>query len=151
MHLQGGLGGFFAFVAVDSTDAVNCLLFVVDGEDSEYHGDVTLGVKMCDTLGYRLAHVVEVGSAAAYHTAEYYHHIESIGLYGCRSAVCKLYGSGYTEYIYHIAAYAVFFQGSYTALGESIGYMAVPFRRNYSNADIAVDIGVERVWQIMNV
>ena len=74
-HFDGGFGGFGTFVAEGASGAIECVLLVVDGEFTENHGRVAVGVQLCYTLGHTLAHIIEMWGAATDYTAEHYHGI----------------------------------------------------------------------------
>ena len=73
--MDGGFGGFAPFVAVETSDAFGCLLFVFDSEKPENHGRVAVGIKSGDPLGHTLADIVEVGRVATDYAAEHNHGI----------------------------------------------------------------------------
>lgn len=74
--MDGGFGGFGAFVAETASGAVEGLLLVVDGEHAEYYRAFGVEVELGESVGDCAAYVVEVGCVAPDYAAYYYHCVE---------------------------------------------------------------------------
>ena len=64
-HTYGGNGSFGTFIAETSPCAVECLLLVIDGEDTEDYRSLSVSIEYCRTLCSYLTDIIEVGSVTA--------------------------------------------------------------------------------------
>ena len=96
-HLDGAPGALAALVAKIAAGAVDGLLLVVDGEDTEDDGDVAVGVEGRHALRDTLADIVKVGRVAAYHAAKDDDGIEQTRLYQLRGGKGEFDGPGDME------------------------------------------------------
>ena len=107
-HLDGGDGGFVAFVAIFPAGPVECLLLVAGGEYAEYYGNVEGGVEPGGAFGNALAHIIEVGCLALYDATQYDDGVGPVMGGGALGSEGEFVGAGHMFYEDVLGFYAVF-------------------------------------------
>ena len=124
-------------MAGGTSDAVEGLLFVFNGEEAEYDWGVAVGVEGCDALCHALANVVEVGSVATDYAAEYDDCVKRFGFDELRCGEGEFNGSGLVESHDIVVGNAGFAEGLDGAVAQRGGYVAVPAGGGNGNAGAA--------------
>lgn len=120
-HFYCRFGCLSTLVTELSTGTVKRILLIINRQDSEYNGSVKLGVKLRNALSNTLAHIIKMGSAAAYHASKYYYRIVMGEQLGC--AIGEFHGSGH---MVDIILYVTALKQINRPLGESFGYVSIP-------------------------
>lgn len=76
---------------------------------------------------HALAHIVEVGGAAAYHASEHDDRVIEAGLYQLGSGKCELDSAWHVEPVDVVGGHACVEQPFCGGVGEGTGYVGVPF------------------------
>ena len=92
-HADGGVSSFYAFITQFTSTAVKCLLFIEDRKHGEDHRHVSLCIEDGDSLGDRLADVIEVRGIALDDTANHNNGMQAFFLYHAGCSKRQLSGS----------------------------------------------------------
>lgn len=130
-HHNCCFGGFCAFIAEGTTGAVNGLLQIFSGDNSESHGAESFGVETLYAGGSYMAYIVKVRSIAAYDAADCYYGVGVKGFDCARASEYELYSAGHGYYPDVVAVYSGFQQRVNGTVAEWESDVAVPLGAYY--------------------
>ena len=136
-HLDGGDGGFGAFVAEAASGSLLRFLKAVDCQHAEDDGDSAACVDVGDALRHSLAYVVEVWRVAAYDAADDDDRVGAERVDGCCCGVDELDCAGHLQACYAVVGDAGGVERADCAVGERAGYGRVPPGGDDDGAEVA--------------
>ena len=125
-HVEGGFSGLAPFVAVATSDAFDGLLLVFNGEQSEYHRSITVGVEGSHSLSDALADIVEVGGVAADDASEDDHCVIGRCFDHVGGGKCQFDRTGNVENINIAVCKALFVENVKGSVAQGVGYFRIP-------------------------
>ena len=125
-HLDGGDGGFRAFVAEAAAGSLLRFLEAVDRENAEDDWHSAACVDVGDALRHSLAYVAEVGRVAAYNAADDDDRVGAERVDGCCCGVDEFDCAGHLQAGYVLVGDTGGVERVDCAVGERDGYRRVP-------------------------